>query len=95
MSRGLGDVYKRQVYLCAGTYRTEGQTINLLILLEWITGKLDAYIAQGSRVVSIICAAMLGTRTALYLLLSLVVLSLTAENDTTPVARLSAAGSLF
>ena len=38
---------------------------------------------------------MLGTRTTLYLLLSLVVLSLTAENNATPVARLSAAGSLF
>ena len=38
---------------------------------------------------------MLGTRTTLYLLLSLVVLSLTAEDDATPVARLSAAGSLF
>ena len=38
---------------------------------------------------------MLGTRTTLYLLLSLVVLSLAAENDATPVARLSAAGSLF
>ena len=38
---------------------------------------------------------MLGTRATLYLLLSLVVLSLTAEDDATPVARLSAAGSLF
>ena len=38
---------------------------------------------------------MLGTRTTLYLLLSLVVLSLAAENDATPVARLSAAGGLF
>ena len=38
---------------------------------------------------------MLGTRATLYLLLSLVVLSLTAEDDATPVARLSAACSLF
>ena len=36
------------VYLCARTYRTEGQTVDFLILLEWIARKLDAYIAQGS-----------------------------------------------
>ncbi len=83
------------VNLCARTYRTEGKTIDLLILLERVTGKLDAYIAQGSRIVGIVVAAMLCTRTTLYLFLSLVVLSLTAEDDTAPVARFSAASSLF
>ena len=78
------------VDLGAITHRTKCEAVNLLVLLEGIAGKLDAHVAQYSRIVGIVIAAVLGARTTLNLLLLLVVLSFTAENDASPVTGFAA-----
>ena len=78
------------VDLCARTDRTESQAVNLLVCLERIASKLDTGIAQNARAVAVVVAAVLCARTALYLHLVLVVLSLSAEDDAAPVARTTA-----
>ena len=73
----------------SSTYRTKGETVDLLILLEGIASKLDADILQHTRVVVGVDATMLRTRTSLYLLgeHAIVVGSLATDDHTTPVAR--------
>ena len=82
------------VDLCARTYRSESQAVDLLVCLERIACELDTSIAQNARVVAVVVAAMLCARTALNLHLVLVVLSLSAEDDAAPVARTTAACGL-
>ena len=82
------------VNLSARTYRPERQTIDFLVSLERITGKLDTCIAQHTRVVSVVVAAMLGARTTLNLHLRLIIMCLATDNHTTPVARSALSCSL-
>ena len=81
----------------SSTYRTKGETVDLLVLLEGIASKLDADILQHTRVVVGVGATMLRTRTSLYLLgeHAIVVGSLATDDHTTPVARTTAARSLL
>ena len=83
------------VDLGAIAHRTKCETVNLLVLLERITCKLDADVAEHTRIVGVVITAVLGARATLNLLLLLVVESLTADDDTTPVAWLAATCSLF
>ena len=82
---------------CASAYRAQGETIDFLVFLEGITGKLDAHILQRATVVVGVGATMLGARTTLDLLgqHAIVVGSLTADDQATPVARTTAACSLL
>ena len=69
------------------TYRTKGDTIDFLIRLEGETSKLHTYIRERTRAVSIVISAMLRARTTLNLLFGLVILSLTTDDEASPVAR--------
>ena len=53
--------------------RTQGQAVDFLVNAERITGELDADIAQHARVVVGVGTAVLRARTALNLLLTLIV----------------------
>lgn len=83
------------VDLCAATYRSECKTVDFLVGLERITSELYTYIAQYTRIVGVVVAAVLCARAALNLYFALIVLCLTAEDDATPVARTAVAFSLF
>ena len=83
------------VNLRSAAHRPEGKTVDFLVGLEGIARKLDAHITQHTRVVSIIIATVPGAWTALDLHLRLVVLGLSADDDTTPVTGFALSGSLF
>ncbi len=91
----VGIRYLYVVDLCARTNGTQGQTIDFLVLLEWITSELDANIAQSTRVVGIVVATMLGARTTLNLLFALVGLGFATEDDAAPVAWLATSCCFF
>ena len=82
------------VELCATSYRAQGQTIDFLILSEWITSKLNTHITQYTRVVCIVIASMLGAWSSFYFHFLLIVYSLSTEDDTTPISRLTIAFGL-
>ena len=82
------------VDLRTATDRTEGDTVDLLVGLEGIAGKLDTDITECSGRVAIVVATVLRARATLNLLLGLVVLGTTAEDQSSPVARTTLTGRL-
>ena len=83
------------VYFRSASYRTECKAVYLLVGLEGISCELYAHIAQNAGVVAVVRSAVLGTRTALYLHLGVVVHRFSAENHASPVTRTAVAFSLL
>ena len=87
---GVGHLH--MVDLRSRSHRTERDGIDLLVLLEGIAGELAAHVTQSTRTVGIVAASVRSAGTALDLHRPLVVHTATAENDTAPIARPTAAG---
>ena len=73
--------------------RAESDAVDFLVLLEGVSGKLDADVAQHAGVVVVVRAAVLGARASLNLLAeyALVVAGLAADDQAAPVAGLALA----
>lgn len=77
------------VELRGRTDRTERNAVDLLVGSERITREFAAHVAQRTRTVGIVAAAVLGAGAALDRHLGPVVPGFAAEDDTAPVARLA------
>ena len=80
----------------ACAYAAEGDAVDFLVFLEGIAGKLYADVAEDSAVVVGVVASVLGARTAFDLLTesAFIVAATTADDETSPVAGLTAAFGL-
>ena len=83
------------IYLCAVAHRTKRNTINLLILFKGIARKLYTHVAQYARVIVRIIAAMLRARATFYLGFPCIMRSLTTDDKSTPITRLTLSLSCF
>ena len=83
------------VNLRSAADRAERESVNLLVGGEGVAGKLYAHVADDAAVVVVVVAAVLGARAALDLHLDLIVASLAADDETAPVARLTAASGIL
>ena len=87
---GVGHLYV--VYLGSAAHRAEGDTVNLLVGFEGVAGKFHTHIAQHAGVVGSVRTAVLAARTAFDLCFAGIVGSLTADDQSAPVARFALSG---